>query len=112
VRDLTRDVKDASRWRANHVHSLVFAMDASLSPVVAWELREFPYATIAPNPTPQNNQALILPSTAPAPAPNWVAQAYRVEVARVPQANLLRWLLFRDVGAVESANVVLWMPTP
>ena len=112
VRDLADDVRDVSRWRANHVYSLVLAIDASLSPVVRWELRDFPYARIMPSPAPLDHQALILPVDAPAPGADWIAQSYRVGTVRVPQSNFLRWFLFRDLGAVESVNVVLWIPKP
>ncbi len=112
VRDLVRDVRELSLWRAGDAHTLNVVADESLSPIIAWVLRDLNMRVAARPVVAEGVDALLLPSHAPAPAEGWVGQRYRLESApgatTVP--GLLRGLLFRDVGAVEYADVVLWIP--
>ena len=115
VRDLERDLRDISRWRANDSTTLNVVADESLSPIVAWTLRDFRNARFAVRASvTQDAQVLLLPSRAPAPASGWMGQTYTLETQRGVGASLglLRWLLFRDVGALEPVNVTLWMRQP
>jgi hypothetical protein len=115
VRDLERDLRDISRWRANDSTTLNVAADESLSPIVAWTLRDFRNARFAARPlVTQDEQLLLLPSRVVAPASGWMGQTYTLEAQRGVGASsgLLRWLLFRDVGAMESVGVTLWMRQP
>jgi uncharacterized protein (TIGR03663 family) len=115
ARDLERDLRDISRWRADDSTSLNIVADDSLSPVIAWLLRDFRNARYAARPSvTQDVRVLLLPSRAPAPASGWMGQTYSLETQRGAGASssLLRWLLFRDIGALESTDVTLWMPQP
>ena len=115
TRDLERDLRDISRWRANDSYTLAIVADESSSPIVAWTLRDFRNAQFTARPlVTQDTQVLLLPSRAPAPASGWMGQTYTLETQRGVNASagLLRWLLFRDVGALEPVNVTLWMPQP
>ena len=58
-------------------------------------------------------QALVLPGDAPGPE-GWIGQRYDLEFSRgnSPVPSLLRWLIFRDVGSVQSKDAVLWLPAP
>jgi len=115
ARDLVRDLEGISRWRANDSRTLTIAADQALGPLVAWNLRDFRNARLTSRPTAtEGTQALLLPSQAPAPASGWMSQTYRLETRRgtEPIPGLLRWLLFRDVGAVESVDAALWIPQP
>jgi hypothetical protein len=115
VRDLERDLRDISRWRANDSYTLNVVADESLSPLVAWTLRDFRNARFAARPlVTQDVQVLLLSARAPAPASGWMGQTYSLETQRAAGAStgLLRWLLFRDVGVVESVDVTLWMKQP
>jgi hypothetical protein len=115
VRDLEHDLRDISRWRANDSTTLNVVADESLSPIVAWTLRDFRNARFAARPSvTQDTQVLLVPSRASAPASGWMGQTYTLETQRGASAlaGLLRWLLFRDVGAVESVSVTLWMRQP
>jgi len=114
VRDLVRDVEDASRWRANDTHSIVIGVDESLGAAGAWNLRDFRYARFAAPPAAgEEVQALLLSGDAPAPA-GWVGQRYNVEFTRPDERvpDFLRWLIFRDVGSVQTKDAVLWLPKP
>jgi hypothetical protein len=115
VRDLERDLRDISRWRANDSYTLNVVADESLSPLVAWTLRDFRNARFAARPlVTQDVQVLLLSARAPAPASGWMGQTYSLETQRAAGAStgLLRWLLFRDAGVVESVDVTLWMKQP
>lgn len=115
VRDLVRDLQSTSSWRANDAHVLRVAIDETLGPMVAWHLRDFRNAAYVARPaaTPEI-AALVLRSDAPAPASGWMRQIYRIELAPSNQAilNPLRWLIFRDVGEINSLAVALWIPQP
>ena len=113
ARDLVSTLEDASRWRANDAHSLMVVADASLGSLVEWNLRDFRYARFGERPiVTQDTQALLLPANASAPATGWISQRFRLENVRIaaPSPNLLRWLVFRDVGSAEFVDVVLWVP--
>jgi uncharacterized protein (TIGR03663 family) len=114
VRDLERDLRDISRWRANDSYTLHIVADEKLSPIVAWTVRDFRNARFAARPTAA--QALLLPAPAAAPAPDWMGQTYTLEMRRAsaPRTSWdwLHWLLFRDVGEVERVSVELWMRQP
>ncbi len=113
VRDLVRDLEDVSRWRANDTHALDFAVDASLGPLVMWNLREFRYASFAPISAPTSDaQAFVLPADAPAPGAEWISQKYQIEVSRLPNQNFARWLIFRDAVGAQVTEAVLWIPSP
>jgi uncharacterized protein (TIGR03663 family) len=112
VRDLERDLRDVSRWRANDSITLHVVADEKTGSLVAWVLRDFPNARLAARPLAA--QALLLPAPAPAPSSDWTGQTYTLEVQRAPKTawgwlEWLRWLLFRDVGALERVSVELWM---
>ena len=114
LRDLVNDVEDASRWRANDAHSIVVSVDDSLGAVIAWPLRDFRSARFATHPAAAPDvQALVLPGETPGPE-GWIGQRYNIELSRgdtrVP--SLLSWLIFRDVGSVQSRDAVLWLPAP
>ncbi len=114
VRDLVRDLADASRWRANDSHSIVVVVDESLGAEAAWNLRDFRFARFVARPTASGDaQALLLPGDAPAPA-GWIGQRYNLEFTRgdAPPSGLLRWLIFRDTGSVQTRDAVLWLPKP
>lgn len=114
VRDLERDLRDISRWRANDSYTLYIVADEKLSPIVAWTVRDFRNAHFAARPVAA--QVLLLPAPATAPSSDWMGQTYTLEMRRVsaPRTGLewLRWLLFRDVGVVERVSVELWMRQP
>ena len=115
ARDLARDLRDISRWRANDSTTLNVVADESLSPIVAWTLRDFRAVRFAARPSvTQDTQVLLLPSRAPAPSSGWMGQTYTLETQRAAGASLglLRWWLFRDVGVLESGDVTLWMQQP
>ncbi|MCX7839630.1 MAG: TIGR03663 family protein [Anaerolineae bacterium] len=116
VRDLERDLRDISRWRANDSYALHIVADEKLSPIVAWTVRDFRHARFAARPAGMAAQVLLLPTPAAAPSSDWMGQTYTLEMRRVsaPRTGLewLRWLLFRDVGALERASVELWMRQP
>ncbi len=115
VRDLVHDLEDISRWRADDTHTLAMVADKALGPLVEWDLRQFVNARFVSHPTAApETQALLLPANAPTPAPGWISQRYRLEIARgaSPSALFLRWLIFRDVGNVEFTDAVLWIPKP
>ncbi len=112
VRNLERDLRDISRWRANDSITLHVVADEKTGPLVAWILRDFSNARLAARPLAA--QALLLPAPAPAPSSDWMGQTYTLEVQRAPKTawgwlEWLRWLLFRDVGALERVSVELWM---
>lgn len=114
ARDLVADIEDASRWRANDTHSIVIAVDDSLGAEVAWSLREFRSARFASHPAAASDvQALLLPGDAPGPA-GWIGQRYNLEFVRgdAPVPGLMRWLIFRDVGDIQTRDAVLWLPQP
>jgi uncharacterized protein (TIGR03663 family) len=113
LHDLVADIKDASRWRANDTYSLVIAVDESLGAQPAWYLRDFRAARLVSHPTAESGvQALLLPGDAPGPA-GWIGQRYELELLRgADRSNLLRWLIYRDVGSVETRDAVLWLPKP
>ena len=110
---MVADIEDASRWRANDTHSLVIAVDDSLGAQVAWYLRDFRSARFVPHPTAsETDQALLLPSDAPGPA-GWIGQHHDLDFSRGADHGSLRsWLIYRDVGSVDSRAVVLWLPKP
>lgn len=114
VRDLERDLRDLSRWRANDSYTLHVVADERTSPIVAWVLRDFRHARFAARPIAA--QALLLPAPALAPASDWMGQTYTLEMRRAsaPRTSLewLRWLVFRDVGTLERVRVELWMRQP
>jgi len=112
VRDLERDLRDISRWRANDSITLHVVADEKTGPLVAWILRDFPNARMSARPLAA--QALLLPAPAAAPSSDWMGQTYTLEVQRAPKIawgwlEWLRWLLFRDVGALERVSIELWM---
>ena len=113
LRDLVADIKDASRWRANDTHSIVIAVDDSLGAQAAWYLRDFRAARFVSHPAVGGDvQALLLPGDAPGPV-GWIGQRYDIEWTRgADRSNLLRWLIYRDVGSVETRDAVLWLPKP
>jgi hypothetical protein len=115
VRDLERDLCDISRWRANDSTTLTIAVDASAYPFLAWTLRGFRNVRVAARSVvTQDPQVRILPARAAAPAADWMGQTYSLETQRGQgiSSGLLRWLLFRDVGEIESVDVTLWMRQP
>jgi hypothetical protein len=115
VRDLENDLRDISRWRAGDSTTLSIAADGMLNPIVAWTLRDFRNARFAPRASvTQEPQAFLLAPRAPAPGSGWIRQTYTLENQRAQGGtqNLLRWLLFRDIGALESDSVTLWMRQP
>ncbi|MEW5717409.1 MAG: glycosyltransferase family 39 protein [Chloroflexota bacterium] len=115
VRDLERDLRDISRWRAGDATTLAIVADETLNPIVAWTLRDFRNARFAARTSvTQDPQVFLLPARAPAPGSGWVRQAYTLENQRAPggTSSFLRWWLFRDVGALESDAVALWMRQP
>lgn len=114
VHDLVRDMKDASRWRANDTRALVIAADTSLGPIVQWELRDFRYAQFSAHPSAAPGiQAVLLPMSAPPPANGWIAQKYQVEMTHgTAPFSALRELIYRDVGDLDSTDAVLWIPQP
>jgi uncharacterized protein (TIGR03663 family) len=114
LRDLVNDLEAASRWRANDTHTIVIAVDESLGAGLAWSLRDFRSARFASHPTAASDvQALVLPGDAPGPN-GWIGQRYDLEFSRgdAPVPSLIRWLIFRDVGSVQSKDAVLWLPAP
>ncbi|MCL4395236.1 MAG: glycosyltransferase family 39 protein [Chloroflexi bacterium] len=114
-RDLVADIEDASRWRANDSHTIDIVVADSLRAKLGWDLRNFRNAAYAGRPAVgKDTQAVLLAPDAPAPAANWISQRYQIEQQSVAGARpgLLRWLLFRDVGTVETVDVVLWLPPP
>jgi hypothetical protein len=115
LRDLERDLGDISRWRANDSTALTVLVDESINPFIEWTLRGFRNARVASRSSvTQDTHAVLLPVRAPAPAEGWMGQTYALETHRDPSASssLLRGLLFRDVGALESVDVTLWIPQP
>ncbi len=115
VRDLAHDLEDISRWRANDSHTLAISADETLGSMLAWNLREFRNAHLVAHPTATaETQVLVLAANATAPASNWMSQVYHLESTYASDAenNWLRWLLFRDVGAAQYRDAVLWMPQP
>lgn len=114
VRDLVHDLENISRWRANDSRTLTISADAS-NPIIVWYLRHFRNAQFTPRPVAAPaTQAILLPANAPAPAIGWMNQRYHIETVDrpTPLPNVLRWLMFRDVGEVESIGVALWLPPP
>ncbi len=115
VRDMVRDLEDISRWRANDSHAMTMIVDASLGPMAEWYLRDFRNAQFVLHPTMQPKiEALVLSPDTPVNAGNLMSQRYILESVRAPaaQPNLLRWLLFRDVGGVTPSQAVVWVPQP
>jgi hypothetical protein len=114
VRDLENDLRDVSRWRANDSYTLNIVADSS-SPIVAWTLRDFRNVRFAVRPlVTQDTQALLLTGRPAAPASDWMGQMYTLETRRGVgvSSGLLRWLMFRDAGAMESTDVMLWIRQP
>jgi hypothetical protein len=114
-RDLVSDIEDASRWRANDSHTIVIAVSESLRQELGWDLRDFRNATFSAQPVVGNDtEAVLEPPDAPAPAANWISQRYQIDqqVGVGVRPSLLRWLLFRDVGTVDTVDAVLWLPPP
>lgn len=114
VHDLVRDIENVSRWRANDSSTLKISADAS-NPIIVWYLRNFRNAQFTARPVvTSDTHAILLPANAPAPASGWISQRYRIETIDrpTPLPNVLRWLLFRDVGEVESIGAALWIPAP
>lgn len=114
VRDLVRDIETVSRWRANDSTTLKLSAAVS-NPISVWYLRHFRNAQFTTRPVvTSDTHAILLPANAPAPASGWISQRYRIETIDppTPLPNVLRWLLFRDVGEVESIGVALWIPAP
>jgi uncharacterized protein (TIGR03663 family) len=115
VRDLVGDLESISRWRANDSHTLTILADSSLGPVVEWYLREFVNARFIAQPTVSpGTQVLLLPADASLKPSGLMSQLYPVEAARVslPRDNLLRWLIFRDIGEIQYKEIALWIPQP
>ncbi|MBM3127255.1 MAG: hypothetical protein FJ009_01305 [Chloroflexi bacterium] len=114
VRDLESDLRDISRWRANDSSALNVVAD-SASPIVAWTLRDFRNARFVARPAvTQGAQVFLATGRASAPAADWMGQTYTLETRRVTGASAgwLRWLLFRDAGALDASSVTLWMRQP
>jgi uncharacterized protein (TIGR03663 family) len=113
LRDLVADIEDASRWSANDTHSIAIAADNSLGAQVAWYLRDFRSARFVPHATAsESDQALLLPSDAPGPS-GWIGQRYNLDLTRgTDHGSLLSWLIYRDVGSVETRDAVLWLSKP
>lgn len=114
VRDLVRDIENVSRWRANDARTLTLSADTS-NPIIVWYLRDFRNARFAARPVVSSEtHAILLPANAPAPANGWMSQRYQIETADspIPLPNILRWLIFRDVGVVEGTGMALWIPPP
>ena len=114
ARDLVRDVKNISRWRANDSLTLTIMIDESLRPYTAWGLREFRYAQFVAHPRADENAlALLLPVNVRGPL-GWIGQAYTLESLQGIAVNpsMLRWLLYRDVGGAQTIDAVLWTPPP
>jgi hypothetical protein len=115
VRDLKADLRDVSRWRAADSTTATIAVDDSLSPIVAWTLRDFRNAHfIARASVAQDVQIVLVPAGTPAPASGWMGQTYTLESMRAEGASLgwMRWLIFRDVGTVQKQSVTLWIRQP
>ncbi len=115
ARDLERDLRDISRWRAGDSTTLSLVADETLNPIVAWTLRDFRNARFAARASvTQDPQAFLLPARAPAPASGWIRQTYTLENQRATGGtpSFLRWWLFRDVGALETDAVALWIRQP
>lgn len=115
LRDLVSDLESISRWRANASHSLKILVDSSLGPAVEWQLREFVNARFVSHPTMQaDTQALVLPPDAQVTRSRLMSQRYQLEAMRGPgpQQNLLRWLIFRDVGPSRSLDAAFWIAQP
>jgi hypothetical protein len=114
ARDLARDIESVSRWRANDARALKIVMDSSLDASAAWHLRDFRDAAIVVHPQASGGaQALLLAADAPPPASGWISQRYNVEsVPGTASPSRLRWLIFRDVGSVQTRDAVLWIPGP
>lgn len=113
VRDLVSDIKDMSRWRANDTHTIVIAVDSSLGPILEWNLRDMANARFLERPAAAPDvQALVLTANSPAPAEEWIAQKYQIEMTRGVPAGALRALIFRDVGSIDSNDAVLWVLKP
>lgn len=113
VRDLISDIKDMSRWRANDTHTVTIAVDASLGPILEWNLRDLPNARFVEHPiATADMQALVLTSNAAPPGEGWIAQKYQIEMTRGVQSSALRALIFRDVGSIDSIDAVLWITKP
>jgi hypothetical protein len=114
MRDLVNDLEDASRWRANDTHSIRVAVDDSLGAGVAWSLRDFRSARFSAHPVVAPDvQALVLPGDASGPE-GWIGQRYDLEFipGDAPAPNLISWLIFRNVGSIQSRAAVLWLPAP
>ncbi len=115
VRDMVSDLEDISRWRANDSHALTMIVDASLGPMAEWYLRDFRNAQFILHPTMQpKTEALVLSPNTPVNQGKLMSQRYTLESVRAPagESNLLRWLLFRDVGRVTPTQAVVWVPQP
>lgn len=116
VRDLARDLRDISRWRADDSTTLSVAADEQTGALVAWTLRDFRAARVVARPTATAAQALLLPAPASAPSADWMGQTYTLQVRRAgaPRTSLdwLRWLLFRDIGPLDRVSVELWLRQP
>ncbi len=117
VRDLVRDLEQASQWRANDPHVMSVRVEGELGAVVQWNLRRFVnVSTGQPTKVSGEAQALLTDADAPAPAGNWESQRYRVTMNWQPQrlagAELWKWLLFRQGGSENWQQVKLWVPKP
>ncbi len=115
VRDLVNDIEDISRWRANDSHTLTMLVDDSLGPVMGWYLRDMRNARFQSNPTMVPGiEALVLAESAPVNPGKLMSQKYEIAATRAaaPVPNRLRWLLFRDVGDIDYAKAVFWIPQP
>ena len=114
TRDLVRDVENVSRWRADDSHTLALVVDDSLGAMAKWSLREFRNARFVVHPrVDERTGAMLLPVNVLAPA-GWIGQEYTLDYVQGngSTASVLRWLLYRDVGAVQTINAVLWTPPP
>ncbi len=115
VRDMTNDLEDVSRWRANDTHALAMIVDAALGPMAQWYLRDFRNARFVSHPTMVPEiEALVLSPNTPINPGKLMSQRYQLETARSAggQTNLLRWLIFRDIGSEQATQAVVWIPQP
>ncbi len=115
VRDMVGDLEDVSRWRANDSHAMTMIVDTSLGPMAEWYLRDFRNAQFLAHPTMVPEiQALVLSPNTPVNPGKLMSQQYRLETARAagPQENLVRWLIFRDVGNLTPTLAAVWIPQP
>ncbi len=107
------DLEDISRWRANDSHARTMIVEAALGPMAEWYLRDFRNAQFLAHPTiVLGIQALVLSPNAPINRGKLMSQQSQLETARAsgPQANFLRWLIFRDAGELIATRAVVRIP--